>query len=89
MNKCDFLKAGFYKEGVSWIGDAVAEGVHFLAGSFPLYAGLYLSDFKSDDELRQGMHNALKNGAEGISFFGNVTPVTLNILQEETSKSLS
>jgi len=74
---------GFYKEGVGWIGNAVAEGVHFLAGSFPVYAGLYLPDFKSDDELHQGIQNALKNGAGGVSFFGDVTPQVLNILQTE------
>jgi len=74
---------GFYKEKVSWIGDAVAEGIHFLAGEFPLYAGLYLSDFKSDDELKQGMQYAMKNGASGVSLFGNVTPKVLDILQSE------
>jgi len=77
---------GFYQEKVGWIGDAVAEGIHFLAGSFPLYAGLYLSDFKSDDEIGQGIQLALKNGASGVSFFGNVTPQVLNILTEQLAK---
>jgi hypothetical protein len=76
---------GFYKEEVGWIGDAVAEGVHFLAGAFPLYAGLYLSDFKGDDDLRQGIQNALKNGAAGVSLFGNATDKVLAILHEETA----
>ena len=80
---CPMTYHGFYKEKVGWIGDAVAEGVHFLAGAFPLYAGLYLPDFKSDDELRQGIAVAMKNGASGVSFYGNVTDVTLNILKEE------
>jgi hypothetical protein len=76
---------GFYKEGVRWIGDAVAEGVHFLDGKFPLYAGLYLSDFKSDDEIRQGIQYALKNGAAGVSLFGDVSKgKVLDILHEET-----
>jgi hypothetical protein len=83
---CPMIYHGFYKEKVSWIGDAVAEGVHFLAGSFPLYAGLYLSDFKSDDELRQGIQYALKNGAAGVSIFGNASQQVLDILQQETSK---
>jgi Glycosyl hydrolase-like 10 len=84
---CPMIYHGFYKEKVSWIGDAVAEGVHFLAGSFPLYAGLYLSDFKSDDEIRQGIQYALKNGAAGVSLFGNVSEGNvLNILKEETGK---
>ena len=81
---CPMIYHGFYKEGVNWIGDAVEEGVHFLAGKFPLYAGLYLSDFKNDDEIRQGIKVAFKNGAAGVSFFGDVSKGTvLNILQEE------
>jgi len=79
---CPMIYHGFYKEKVTWIGDAVAEGVHFLAGEFPLYAGLYLSDFKSDDELRQGIQLALQNGASGVSLFGNVTDQVLAILKE-------
>jgi len=82
---CPMIYHGFYKEKVSWIGDAVGEGVHFLAGSFPLYAGLYLSDFKSDDEVRQGIQYALKNGAAGVSFFGNPSQQVLDILKQETS----
>ena len=81
---CPMIYHGFYKEKVSWIGDAVKEGTHFLAGKFPLYAGLYLSDFKSDDEIRQGIQYALKNGAAGVSFFGNVEDGNvLSILKEE------
>ncbi|OOQ60180.1 family 10 glycosylhydrolase [Mucilaginibacter pedocola] len=80
---CPMIYHGFYKEGVSWIGDAVAEGVHFLAGKFPLYAGLYLSDFKNDAEIRTGIQNALSRGAAGISFFGNVSPTVLDILHGE------
>ncbi|MDN5289308.1 MAG: Tat pathway signal protein [Mucilaginibacter sp.] len=81
---CPMIYHGFYKEGVSWIGDAVAEGIHVLDGKFPLYAGLYLSDFKSDDEVRSGIKYALKNGAAGISFFGKVTPSVLAILKQES-----
>lgn len=84
---CPMIYHGFYKEKVSWIGDAVQEGVHFLAGKFPLYAGLYLSDFKSDDEIRQGIQYALKNGAVGVSFFGDVSKGNvLTILREETNR---
>jgi len=82
---CPMIYHGFYKENVSWIGNAVAEGIHFLAGSFPLYAGLYLSDFKSDAEIAQGITFALKNGASGVSFFGNVTPQVLQTLQQQLS----
>lgn len=81
---CPMIYHGFYKEKVSWIGDAVEEGVHFLAGKFPLYAGLYLSDFSNDDEIRQGIQLAFKNGAAGVSFFGDVSKGNvLNILHEE------
>ncbi|HDR51103.1 MAG TPA: Tat pathway signal protein [Mariniphaga anaerophila] len=71
---------GFYKEPVNWIGDAVAEGLHFLCGKFPLYAGVFLPDFKSAEELEQGMKTALKNGASGISFFGNLDDKTLTTI---------
>jgi uncharacterized lipoprotein YddW (UPF0748 family) len=81
---CPMIYHGFYKEKVSWIGNAVAEGVHFLAGEFPLYAGLYLSDFKSGDELRQGIQVAFQNGAAGVSLFGNPTQQVLDILKEQT-----
>ncbi|MHC2992516.1 Tat pathway signal protein [Pontibacter sp. HJ8] len=72
---------GFYKEDVRWIGDAVAEGVHFLNGKFPLYAGLYLPDFKNNQELQQGMEHALANGASGISLFGDVNDQVLLALE--------
>jgi hypothetical protein len=77
---------GFYREKVDWIGNAVAEGIHFLAGSFPLYAGLYLPDFKSDEEIAQGISVAFANGASGISFFGDVKPNVLAVLQHQLAK---
>jgi uncharacterized lipoprotein YddW (UPF0748 family) len=81
---CPMTYHAFYKEGISWIGNAVAEGVHFLAGKFPLYAGLYLSDLKTDDDIRQGIRVAMQNGAAGVSFFGDVERGnTLKILKEE------
>jgi hypothetical protein len=86
---CPMTYHGFYKEKVTWIGDAVTEGVHFLAGAFPLYAGLYLPDFKSDDEIAQGIGLALKNGAAGISLFGDVKQNVLDILAKEMAKVLS
>ncbi|PVY43743.1 family 10 glycosylhydrolase [Pontibacter virosus] len=77
---------GFYKEDVRWIGDAVAEGMHFLSGKFPLYAGLYLPDFKSNEELQQGMALALANGAAGISIFGDVNEQVLLALERASTK---
>ena len=79
---CPMIYHGFYKEQVSWIGDAVEEGIHFLCGRFPLYAGIFLPDFKSDEELEQGIKTALSHGASGISFFGNVGDNVLNILKK-------
>jgi hypothetical protein len=72
---------GFYRETVSWIGDAVEEGIHFLCGKFPVYAGLFLPDFKSDEELQEGIRVAIKNGASGVSLFGKVDEKTLRILK--------
>lgn len=77
---CPMIYHGFYKEQPQWIGTAVAEGLHFLCGRFPLYAGIYLPDFKSEDELKTGIRAALQNGASGISFFGNVDEKTLSTL---------
>jgi len=83
---CPMIYHGFYKEPVEWIGDAVTEGVNALNGKFPLYAGLYLPDFKSNDELEMGMKYALQNGAKGISLFGNVTDQVLDTLISVSSK---
>ena len=82
---CPMVYHGFYKEPTRWIGDAVADGVHFLHGKMPLYAGLYLSDFKDSGDLKAGIRYALENGAGGISLFGHVTDGDLACLQEVSS----
>ncbi|MCK3682774.1 family 10 glycosylhydrolase [Maribellus sp. YY47] len=79
---CPMIYHGFYGEPVQWIGDAVAEGKHFLCGKFPVYAGLFLPDFKSDEELSEGIKVALDRGASGVSLFGNVDERVLNILKK-------
>lgn len=79
---CPMIYHGFYKEPVAWIGDAVAEGVQALNGRFPLYAGLYLPDFKDQKELQIGMEHALSKGAKGISLFGNISDEVLQTLQK-------
>ncbi|HSH20811.1 MAG TPA: family 10 glycosylhydrolase [Draconibacterium sp.] len=79
---CPMIYHGFYREQVSWIGDAVEEGIHFLNGRFPLYAGLYIPDFKSMDELEQGIKVAINNGASGVSLFGSVDKKVLDVLQK-------
>lgn len=71
---------GFYKEPVGWIGDAVREGVSGLHGKFPLYAGLYLPDFKDTPTFEKGVQLALENGAAGISIFGKLNDELLAIL---------
>ncbi len=85
---CPMVYHGFYKEEVSWIGDAVAEGIHFLCDRFPLYAGIYLPDFKSDKELEEGIKAAINNGASGVSFFGGLNENTLNTIKK-TNKRLN
>jgi uncharacterized lipoprotein YddW (UPF0748 family) len=59
---------GFYHEPVSWIGDAVREGVAALPATTPLYAGLYLPDLAPDD-LAAAARFATEAGAAGISVF--------------------
>lgn len=79
---CPMIYHGFYKEQVSWIGDAVNEGIRFLCGKFPLYAGLFIPDFKSMAELEEGIKTAIDNGASGVSLFGNVDEKVLAVLQK-------
>ena len=86
---CPMIYHGFYKENVAWIGQAVAEGVQALNGKFPLYAGLFLADFKNDAEVQQGIENALNNGAAGVSLFGTVSDATLAALKNASAKVLS
>jgi len=83
---CPMIYHGFYKEGISWIGDAVTEGVNTLKGKFPLYAGLYLPDFRNIAELQEGMKLALEKGAKGISLFGDVTEDVLITLEKSSVK---
>ena len=79
---CPMIYHGFYREKVAWIGDAVEEGIHFLNGRFPLYAGLFLPDFKSMDELETGIRLSLKNGASGVSLFGKVDEKVLEVVRK-------
>lgn len=77
---------GFYQEEVPWIGSAVQQGLHGLHGRFPLYAGLYMPDFKDKNEFAQGVEIALRNGAAGISVFGEVDDEVLSILKKNSTK---
>ena len=78
---------GFYREGVAWIGDAVGEGVHGLHDKFPLYAGIYLPDFKNHVELKQGIINALHHGAAGVTIFNNPDKEVLDVLEDATEEA--
>lgn len=82
---CPMIYHGFYKEPVAWIGDAVTEGVQALHQKFPLYAGLYLPDFKNTAEVELGMTYALQKGAAGISIFGSVTDDVLDALKKASA----
>lgn len=79
---CPMIYHGFYREQTSWIGDAVEEGIHFLCGKFPLYAGVFLPDFKSMNDLEAGIKVAIENGASGISLFGKVDEKVLEVLRK-------
>jgi hypothetical protein len=78
---CPMIYHGFYKEDTSWIGDAVAEGVKGINGKFPMYAGLYMPDFKNEAEIKSAVEGAMQNGAAGVSIFGKVDTAVLNILK--------
>jgi len=81
---CPMIYHGFYREDIAWIGDAVKEGMRWLCGKFPLYAGLFLPDFKSNEELEKGIEYALNNGASGVSLFGKVNDDVLDVLKTAT-----
>jgi uncharacterized lipoprotein YddW (UPF0748 family) len=59
---------GFYKEEISWIGEAVREGIASLPASRPLYAGLYLPDLPPE-ALGRAVRTAMDAGAAGVSCF--------------------
>ncbi len=79
---CPMTYHGFYKEDISWIGDAVAEGVRGIGGKFPLYAGLYIPDFKSQQDIKAAIEVAMQNGAAGVSIFGRLDAGLLEILKQ-------
>jgi len=63
----------FYLQPPSWIGECVLEGIQ--AVSVPVYAGLFMPDFKDQEDFRLGLDVAVGNGARGVSLFGNVGEV--------------
>lgn len=59
---------GFYREPVSWIETATAEGVAALPTSTPLVSGVYLPDLPPP-ALGDAMRAARRGGARGVSMF--------------------
>jgi uncharacterized lipoprotein YddW (UPF0748 family) len=64
----------FYNEEPEWIERAVKEGVAALPKDRPLYAGLYLPDFKGG-EFDRALQSALAGGAKGVALFGGLKTV--------------
>ena len=64
---------GFYNEPVEWVGKAVDEGVTALKGKFPLYAGLYMPDLPTPEDLSNAVKVSDRRGAEGASIFADVS----------------
>ncbi len=67
---CPMLYNKFYDLEVDWIGDCMRENIGSV--TFPIYAGLFLPDFK-DGDLGKAVDISLKRGAAGVSLFGNPT----------------
>lgn len=72
----------FYREPVSWIGTATQEGVNALHGRFPLFAGVYLPDLKTKEDVRVAIDKAMANGAKGVCYFGTMTDMILDVSAE-------
>jgi uncharacterized lipoprotein YddW (UPF0748 family) len=65
----------FHNEQPEWIERAVKEGVAALPPARPLYAGLYLPDLKTQEEVAAAVQYALAGGAKGVSLFGGLRKV--------------
>ena len=57
----------FYRDGVTWIGQAVEECVRAVQGKAAIYAGVMFPDIK--DDFEHALDEAYGHGASGISFF--------------------
>ena len=64
---CPMTYNKFYEAEVDWIGDCIRENID--AVTYPVYAGLFLPDFKAGD-LSKAVKVALHRGAKGVSLFG-------------------
>lgn len=72
---------GFYQEPPKWIGMAAQDGLRVLKGKFPMYAGIYLPDFKNMDEIETGIKAAMDAGVRGMALFGNVDDGVLGLVE--------
>lgn len=86
---CPMVYHSFYDEQPAWIKTAVKEGVDFMDGKKPLYAGLFLEGFKNIEELKEGVKMAIEGGANGVSLYSIPTLEQLKAVQsalKETKK---
>ena len=65
----------FYEENVDWIEGVVAEGVHAVPASRPVYATLYLPALQSEGEFERAVAAARAGGAAGLALFGGVKDI--------------
>lgn len=79
---CPMIYHSFYNEKPVWIKTAVKEGIDFMDGKKPLYAGLFLDGFNNLDELKVGVQKAIEGGANGVSLFSVPTEVQLKAVSE-------
>lgn len=71
---------GFYNANASWVGRSVKEGVDALHGRADLFAGIMCTDCKGN-EFIEVVDEALRNGADGISFFSGPSDEQLAMLK--------
>ncbi len=69
---CPMTYHSFYLQGVDWIGDCVLENIQSVL--FPVYAGLYMPDFKTTSDFAEALKVVKHNGGSGVSLFGGVGP---------------
>ncbi|MEC3907182.1 family 10 glycosylhydrolase [Tamlana sp. 2201CG12-4] len=61
---------GFYNEEIDWVGYATKQGVTDLeAKSTLINTGLYLPDFKTEEDLKEAILFAKNSGAKGVAFY--------------------
>jgi uncharacterized lipoprotein YddW (UPF0748 family) len=67
---CPMIYHSFYNESAEWIGECVLEDIQ--AVQFPIIAGMYMPAFKMPSEFEYALRLSRKQGAYGISLFGEV-----------------